>query len=165
MADDTTTVYRTRKFAVPLIAQQNNKECWIVSYEMMYGYKKMPQSDVRTKLAAKGLDLTKTLVPADYSKARDAVGLTSYSVGYLKEWDNFASLLDKVGPLWCVGTFLTTSTGQAAHALVVSGYDGSQKLRINDPDYIYKNQDYDSMMYSDWCTKIAPLAFSCQCFL
>ena len=133
---------------------------------MMYGYKKMPTSDVRTKLAAKGLDLTKTLVPTDYSTARDAVGLTSYSVGYLKEsWDNFASLLDKVGPLWCVGAFLTSSTGAlAAHVIVVSGYDGSQNLRINDPDYIYKNNDYDSMTYSDWCKKVGTVAFSCQCF-
>ncbi len=164
MADEV-TVYKSQKWDVPLMKQDNSNECWITSYEMMYGYKKMPIGDVRTKLSAKGLDLTKRLLPPDYGKARDAVGLTSYRVGYLTEsWDNFASLLAKVGPLWCVGAFLTTRSGLAAHCMVVSGFDGSQKLRINDPDYIWKNANYDNMTYTDWCTKIAPLAFSCQCF-
>ncbi len=150
---------------VPLIRQENNKECWVVCYEMMYGYRKMVVSSVRQKLSAKGLDTKARLLPADYGKARDAVGLTSYRVGYLTEsFDNFSYQLQKVGPLWCVGAFLETQSGLAAHAIVVSGFKG-ERLRINDPDYIYKNNDYDHMSYTEWCNKIAPLSFSCQCFL
>ena len=91
---------------------------------------KRPTSAVWDIAKRAGLSTSDGLDSALWGKARDAMGLTSYRVGYLKEdIDNLTHVLSKSGPMWCAGDFLPDSS---PHAIVISGYDGS-KLRINDP--------------------------------
>jgi hypothetical protein len=146
-------------FDVPMIGQANSKICWLACYQMLYGYRKFSTSVPWDKAKAAGLSTTSGLYSDQWGKAREAMGFTSYRVGYLKEsYDNLIDILQKHGPMWCAGDFLADGSG---HAIVISGYDSS-KLRISDPFEIYKYQSYDYRTFAWWKKRVKELPFACQ---
>jgi hypothetical protein len=125
---------------------------------MMYGWQKRATSEPYTRAQGVGLSTTDGLDASEFAKARDAMGLTSYRVGYLTEsLDNLTYVLDKHGPMWCAGDFLQGSP----HAVVISGYE-DEKLRINDPYEIYKYYSYNWLTWSGWRKLVKNTPFACQ---
>ena len=147
-------------FSVPKIGQANSKCCWLACYQMMYGWQNRPTSDPYRLAKQAGLSTTSGLYSEDWGKARNAMQLTSYRVGYLTEQaENLTYILDKHGPMWCAGNFLKPYMDP--HAIVISGYDG-ETLRISDPYEIYKYDSFDYMTWSQWRKLVKNLAFACQ---
>jgi ABC-type bacteriocin/lantibiotic exporter with double-glycine peptidase domain len=146
-------------FNVPKIGQANSKICWLACYQMMYGYDKRSTSAVWDIARRAGLSTSEGLDSKKWGKARDAMGLTSYRVGWLKEdIDNLTHVLSKSGPMWCAGDFMPDGS---PHAIVISGYDG-EKLRINDPYEIYKFDSYNWYTFGFWKSRVKDLPFGCQ---
>lgn len=147
-------------FNVPMIGQANAKCCWLACYQMLYGWKGRSTGEPPSRASKAGISTTSGLYSDQWGKARNAMGLTSYRVGYLKEsFDNLTYVLDKCGPMWCAGDFLNGS----GHAIVISGYNpDNQQLRVNDPYEIYKYHSYDYYTYNGWRAKVKELAFACQ---
>jgi hypothetical protein len=146
-------------FNVPMIGQANSKICWLACYQMMFGYQKRPTNDPWDIAKRAGLSTSSGLYSDQWAKAREAMGLTSYRVGYLKESEaNLTDILSKHGPMWCAGDFLPDGS---PHAIVISGYDGST-LRISDPYEIAQYQSYNWLTWSIWRKRVKELPFACQ---
>ncbi len=145
---------------VPKYGQANSKICWLACYQMLYGWKLIDPKKVWARVKKAGLSTSEGLMAKDWSKARKAMGLTSYRVSYLKDdFDKFLWVFRKHGPMWCAGDFLQNG----GHAVVVSGvYLSEQKLRINDPYEIYQYNSYNYLTYKGWCHRIKDLPFACQ---
>ena len=121
-------------FAVPKIGQSNSKICWLACYQMMHGYDHRSTNAVWDIAKRAGLSTSDGLYSEQWGKARDAMGLTSYRVGWLREdVENLTQVLSKHGPMWCAGDFLPD---YSPHAIVISGYE-DDKFRINDPYELY----------------------------
>jgi ABC-type bacteriocin/lantibiotic exporter with double-glycine peptidase domain len=146
-------------FSVPRIGQQNSKICWLACYQMMHGYQNRSTKAVWDIAKRAGLSTSDGLYSEQWGKARDAMGLTSYRVGYLKEnLDNLTDILSKHGPMWCAGDFLPDGS---PHAIVISGYDGST-LRINDPLEIATWDEYKWYTFAFWKKRVKELPYGCQ---
>jgi len=144
---------------VPKIGQANAKICWLACYQMMYGYQNRPINAVWDIAKRAKLSTSDGLYSEQWGKARDAMGLTSYRVGWLKEdVENLTQILSKSGPMWCAGDFLPD---RSPHAIVISGYDG-EKLRINDPFEIYRFDSYNWYTFTFWKSRVNELPFGCQ---
>ena len=145
-------------YDVPMIGQANSKCCWLACYQMLYGWQQRPTSEPAKRAQKVGISTQDALYSDQWAKARNAMGLTSFTVGYLtEEEDHLLHVLEKYGPMWCAGNFLNGSP----HAVVISGY-GDGKLRINDPYEIYKYHSYNYMTWKGWRKLVKNLAFACQ---
>lgn len=148
-------------FDVPLIGQQNSKCCWLAGYQMLYGWQKRPTSEPAKRAQKANISTQDALYSTKWCKARDAMGLTSIRVSHLTEsWENLEEALERHGPMWCAGDFLQGSP----HVIVISGYDDSGKLRINDPYEIYLYHQYSYLTWKGWRKLVKNLAFAVQCW-
>src|SRR5439155_24188152 len=89
--------------------QSTAETCWYASYALLFKWKGKPESAIRERIEKAGLDYkdyyNNGLPTKDFAKTRDALGLTSWAGGSVKNWasdfQSFAQLLKGYGPLWC----------------------------------------------------------------
>ena len=148
-------------YAVPKIGQGNARCCWLACYQMLYAWKGRSRTEPHERARRSGVSTTSGLYEDQWGKARDAMWLTSYRVGHLKESaDNLYEVLRKHGPMWCAGNFLQGS----GHAIVVCSIDTeSGAIRANDPYEIYNHPDADMRLtFSGWRKLVREMPFACQ---
>ena len=147
------------RYRVRGIAQVNSKCCWLACYKMLYDWKGKKASAVTPKIQKAGISTTKGLVPKDWYKARNALGLSSISYSHLKTASGMRWCLSKCGPIWCAGDFLNNGP----HAILVTGiYSKDTMLQIHDPYILATRGEVDSMGHGLWCKLIFHKAFACQ---
>jgi hypothetical protein len=146
-------------YNVRSIGQHNSKVCWFACYRMLYSWKKVPDKKCWERLRAANVSLKQALYHASYSKARDALKLTSHRVGYLKTFDDFVYTIKTYGPMWCAGNFMNGS----GHVILVTGvFPEKNEIRMIDPWQVHKGTTSEIRNFSWWKKNVFEITYACQ---
>jgi hypothetical protein len=105
--------------------QSSHESCWYAAYCMLFEWRGIPTSSIRSRIEKAGLNYTdfwqNGLPLESYPQVRQALGLAGfrrpYMVNYAQDLAWFADRLKAYGPMWC------TFSKPSEHAVVVSGID------------------------------------------